>query len=122
MPDLSTSFPTLSGGRLNVYNSLMLAAAYYDCSVGVEEIFGNTNDVLVYPNPATDILNVALKNFGGKNSHMEIRNLLGQNLLQEEIASGSTTISLDVSGYESGIYFLTIQNEQTSYLIRFVKE
>ncbi len=62
----------------------------------------STKEFSVYPNPATDILNI--HNEYGSNSHIEIYNVLGS--LVERIESDfSNTISIDCNAWEKGYYF-----------------
>lgn len=87
LDDLTNNFPTVSGGRLNVYNSLMLAAAYYNCNVGISEVDNSPHNIFVYPNPAGDWLYVSVKNLPLAGSTLSVRNMLGQILISEKLSS-----------------------------------
>lgn len=77
----------------------------------------------IYPNPAVDILNVAVSGNTEKAS-MEIVNLLGSKVMT--ISSGTVlqngTRKIDVSALPKGIYFLNVVNENGTRSIRFVKK
>jgi hypothetical protein len=120
--DLSVSFPTVSGGRLNVYNSLELAAAYYDCTVGVNDLLPGSSEVVLYPNPANELLYVHFPQGLNLKKTYTIRNMLGQAALSGSMPSSSNTIAVDVSSLEAGVYLLSIQSGVFSGSYRFVKE
>nr|NQU89032.1 T9SS type A sorting domain-containing protein [Bacteroidota bacterium] len=58
----------------------------------------------VYPNPATDVLNIV---YSRPIKHIQISNLVGQMILQSE--NSEPAIQLDVSGLETGLYILKIE-------------
>jgi hypothetical protein len=113
---------TVTGGRLNVYNALELEAAYYDCSVGIEEVSSTNKNLIVYPNPANDNVNVMMKNFNGANVNLDIRNVLGQTMMQINAEPKARSLSIDISHFEKGIYFLAVSDEKSTSVIRFAKE
>ncbi|MFY8033505.1 MAG: T9SS type A sorting domain-containing protein, partial [Flexibacteraceae bacterium] len=64
-----------------------------------------TTDVQVYPNPATNQVKVNLAAEGAAN--LSITDLSGRVLLQTTIAEPTNT--LDISGYQTGLYLINIQ-------------
>ncbi len=101
---------TVSGGRLNVNQALLNAATYYNCSVGIDEALA-VNDVLVFPNPATDVINII------KGKSMSVRafqliNFLGEKIIEsDELDSSFNSYQIGVSALSKGIYFLNIEIE-----------
>ncbi len=81
----------------------------------------DTNDeaVEVYPNPATNQLTIQLKNNKQKNM-LEIKDMLGQTVYTETIHP--PTITLDISTYPSGVYFISIRDEKKIINRKFIKE
>ena len=73
----------------------------------------------VYPNPAFSILNISDSKLS-RNVLYTVSNISGQILLQQNFNASQTLKSLDVSGLQSGIYFLT--NVNSSKIIKFIKE
>jgi hypothetical protein len=71
------------------------------------------SDIAVFPNPATNVLFV----IGIHSSDYKIFDALGK-LVQV----GELNDKIDISGLDSGIYILKIQNDKGNYSIRFVKE
>lgn len=85
-----------------------------DCSAISEEfIFSGSdinenmgNNLSVYPNPTTGLVNIVGINYQNINSNVEIFDLSGKNILKIKI-----TPNLDLSVFENGIYFLLIEND-----------
>ncbi|MCK9322219.1 MAG: C10 family peptidase, partial [Bacteroidales bacterium] len=87
----------------------------YETSVlGVENNI--MSDISIYPNPAKNQLNiVGLVD----NSNITIYDLSGK--VMKEI-SANNRVSCNISDLSSGIYFVKIQNDQESQVVKFVKE
>lgn len=74
------------------------------------------NNFLLYPNPATNVLNV--KGDFDSNESITIFNMLGQTVLKKAITTNDE--SIDVSSLASGIYSVYFNNAKVSY--KFVKK
>jgi len=88
-------------------DSLMVDAQETIVTVSGEEILTEEKlKVNVFPNPASDILNIS-----GliKNAKIEIVNLLGVKVLEQETISETDHLKLDLSSLKQGIYFLIIR-------------
>lgn len=88
----------------NGFNNLMESAPTnekcYLVYVGIEE--GNAEAIKVYPNPATDVVTVeATANV----RNITLVNYLGQPVMNQDV-NGQSTIKLNVSNLESGVYFV----------------
>jgi len=64
--------------------------------------------ISMYPNPATNEVFFELSSVQGASVDLELVNSLGQRL-QQMSAGTSNRVSMDVSGYATGIYFVTIK-------------
>lgn len=75
-----------------------------------------TEAITVFPNPATTTINFS----GLKESfNCSVYNLVGQ-----QVFASKTDIaqpSIDISAFESGTYFLKLNNENTSFTFKFLK-
>jgi N-acetylneuraminic acid mutarotase len=67
----------------------------------------NNQDVHIYPNPTSGILNIS--NQFEANSTITIRNISGQSVFQATLSSNQSTINL--SNLESGAYFVSIETD-----------
>ena len=72
--------------------------------VGAEEL--KNEGISVYPNPATETLNIDLNSLNG-NEHILLQNLAGQTLMNVRVLSQHT--ELNVSELPTGIYILEIE-------------
>jgi hypothetical protein len=98
----------------------------YDCSltsdvitvnVGVEEI-ALEDQLNIYPNPVTDVLNVQWKNTN-ESANLSIRDLSGRLVLSERVANGNAV--LDLAALSSGNYILELQTGQSTLRKQVVK-
>ncbi len=79
-----------------------------NCS-SVDEVM-NTSNFLVYPNPATDMITIALQLASAEPLKGELITTLGQVLQQFTIAPSQQQITLITDGLSSGIYLLRISD------------
>lgn len=84
--------------------------------VGVKEYY-KFNNVLLYPNPTNSIINIYDENNQFGNSNIEIKNYLGQKVLEIPF-----TNMLDLSGLDSGIYFLILRGKVYNTMNKIIKE
>ena len=68
------------------------------------------NNMLLYPNPAKDVLNVNLNSSGNSVASLSVMDASGKAVLSKNInsAKGETIIQLDVSHLSSGTYFIRL--------------
>lgn len=77
----------------------------------------STNGISIYPNPTTGIINIdnAKNNIQG----LTISEITGKQIIKKnEIQLNE---SIDLSGFENGIYLLNIQTENETYKTRIIK-
>lgn len=124
----STSSPCINAGTpdttgLNLYstdifgspriiNDTVDMGAYENTSlVSVADInnFMN-NNLLVFPNPTKENINIVLKNLVEGNLSIKITNVLGQTIYNENTESTSSffSSSINISNFKDGIYSLII--------------
>ncbi len=91
------------------------------CGVGINDIDYNLLSVNLYPNPATDYLNVNIINnsyLGNDEIALSVYNLIGEDIIRisgihrSELAN----YSIPVSNVSSGIYLLTISDVNSNIL------
>ena len=91
--------------------------------------FGRRNDApircdaIVFPNPASDVLNIKLLNLsaGNESSAIKFFNLAGTEVLNSIVFGNAGTV--DIKNLSSGIYFVQITNEHEGFTktIKLVK-
>ena len=88
--------------------------------VGINEITpDNEQGLIIYPNPAENILNIYTANTQNNESELTIFDVNGRSLQSSKFSGNKATI--DVSRLESGIYFLRIKNKSSYDMGKFIK-
>jgi len=90
------------------------AAAHYGL-VGLANIEPDKNQLLVYPNPSSRLLNL---NNVEKDSQIEIYNLNGQ-LIMSTLYNGSL---IDINSLKSGAYFVKVLSDENTRITGFIKQ
>jgi len=89
-----------------------------DVFVSMDEPIGFTkNDLLVFPNPANNFVNIDVKSSKSVTYKVQLFDLSGR-ILEEKIqesAFGVTRTSLDLSGVKPGLYFIKVSNQNGFY-------
>lgn len=114
--------PTLEGkavseGRLNLFNSLERLEGYFQ---GFSENLGIAN---LYPNPVQETLMVRFET-PDEPFQLFIYNEIGQlitNWTVTTMADNPTVLSVNVSAFQSGVYFLQLKNNEKIAIKKFVK-
>ncbi len=76
--------------------------------------------MLVYPNPATDVLNIDINNANFKNSEIVIYNISGTEVLRSNMASNSAQLNIET--LSAGVYFVKVSNQNGfNKTVKFVK-
>jgi hypothetical protein len=77
----------------------------------------------IYPNPATNILNVSLFSANNDPVNLELLTLSGQLVteLKHKGAPGNMNIPVDISSLSAGTYLLRIKNNSNNLVEKFVK-
>ena len=97
-----------------LYNPFILS---YTTSVGIEEINKNNVDIVLYPNPVTDLLHIRYS--ADKIDLLNITDVVGRTIISEQ---DFVKNSIDLSAFTQGIYFLKATvNGQTS-IHKFIKK
>ena len=98
-------------------SGLTLRSGFYlDPSlVGTEELSSIPQLLNVYPNPASEVLNVNYELLHAGNVQLSLRNLLGQKvkILQDGLkAAGIHKVTLNVSDLTKGVYMLEVAADE----------
>ena len=108
--------------KLGSSSDLRTKIAFFDnIYFSVNSTLGNekfeTSIVKMYPNPASNVLNIESV---GTIQNIAIYNVLGQEVMNK--LSNETSVSLDVSGLNSGIYVIKTKIDGTVSSSKFIKE
>ena len=89
---------------------------------GIEEMT-NVIDVMLFPNPTRGLVEVQLNGLNGESVTAILTDGLGREVSREDLGNltGSTIERMDLSGFESGVYFLQLQVANSVETLRVVK-
>jgi len=81
---------------------------------GIEEVADF--DLIVYPNPASGIVNVVFENKKNQTVSIKVYDLMGKLMLSREaemLNSGNQQVQLDVDNFSNGLYFVEVSTGST---------
>jgi len=108
---------TATGGILNLGNAINVLSHYYE---GWNERFDLVN---AYPNPVDNILTVVYQSPDVGTFDLMLFNSVGQHLLQQKVEAvewGFRSIAIDMSIYNSGVYYLVLKNGQQTEITKII--
>ena len=109
----------LGPGEFHIYTDKKLHQPDYDIITGIED--NNLSaGIELYPNPATDFINIRLENFIGNNSTWQIRNVLGKTVLSGSLKKNNSIIN--VSTLSQGLHILSITQGSSKGEYKFIKD
>ena len=83
-------------------------------------VFEESNEIYVYPNPTTNVLNIKVPYTFGLPNKYEITNSLGQVVENKNIIS-EADLTLSTSRFSNGVYFVTLFKDSAKRTMRFLK-
>lgn len=90
-------------------------------TVGVQSIVAETPAVSIYPNPTNGLINVSLNLNSKENTVINVYNTIGQNVYSVSVENPVyRTVSIDLTGNHSGLYFVEVKNGEKSFTKRIV--
>jgi len=66
----------------------------------------------LFPNPATDIINISMNGYYFRDVQVNVYNILGKQIDFYNYNDFTDRLVLDISGLSAGIYLFTISTEQ----------
>lgn len=86
-----------------------------DCSLGFDEM--NSNLISIYPNPTTSLLNIK-----ASEDLLYILNSNDGKIITNSSINANETLTIDLTGYSTGVYFLHISTFETLTTYKIIKE
>ncbi len=102
-----------SGDFLHGPNSICSTLGLGDIENQIE-----AQPISVYPNPSSDLVNIALKG-GDEIRGLKLVDLKGRVLLSKSYIQNTETITLDISDLASGIYIIEINGQYAEQLVKY---
>jgi hypothetical protein len=86
------------------------------------ELADNTGNLVVYPNPAVDKLNLEFPFTEGISTKITVVNTIGQTVLEQIVSDDLSTTQLNIQSLTKGLYVVTVKNGDNTLNARFIKE
>ncbi len=140
----TTILPTQTTGILNLPSVTISDTGVYTCTMtnecgttitanlnvnvtnlAIETVANYKSEISLYPNPTKGIINLKFpENRGLKAIKYKITNLLGQVVLENDIAKNNTptSVTIDTAGFANGMYQVTLLTDKGNWNGKFVKE
>ncbi|MBC7865649.1 MAG: T9SS type A sorting domain-containing protein, partial [Bacteroidia bacterium] len=101
--------------------SLCIAVVMCSPTTDVPYIINPTNEVIVYPNPANNILYVNTNSKKEGTITIKLLNVMGQLVSTKTIANSTGgTFDIDLSNVSAGVYFVNVSTPEKTVTKRFV--
>jgi photosystem II stability/assembly factor-like uncharacterized protein len=91
-----------------------------DFTVGIGEVINCQSPISVFPNPVSNDVEIKLDDGQGKIEDVKVFNLQGQEIMHFPHLSEFNSFKFNVSGLQSGVYFIEVTTEQSENLVKFV--
>lgn len=86
---------------------------FWSCTVGIEQNENYIDNIIVYPNPATEVIKIKSKIDQELNiEELNLYNSVGQLVFQKTVRDNNSIIEIDVSLFPNGLYFLNISSNK----------
>ena len=121
----SSSSPNSNNGGIlteNYIYAVKVIPAMDGWGVEEQEAINPMTATRVYPNPATDMLNIEVNASQASEMSISVYNIMGQNVMNQNvnITTGMNTKNINVSELNSGIYFLTVKANGFENTMKFI--
>ena len=91
--------------EIDIYTSYIYINQIYGINKNSDE-----SQYYLYPNPASDFLNISFGNPGESTISLQIFSSTGQQVFSRSVAAHTSQIAINVSEFPSGVYFIRIDN------------
>jgi hypothetical protein len=108
----SDSLLGISQSSQYVGSTLSIDAIVFNYPAGISEVFYMNNDVILYPNPASDFLTIKSKN--GDKAKSLIYDISGRLISTDELIYGVAKI--DLTKFENGLYICKVIDENNKII------
>ena len=118
------NYPNSNGGVMteNYLYAIRIIPAMEGWGVEEQEAVNPMTATRVYPNPASDVLNIEVNASQASEMSISVYNIMGQNVMNQNvnITTGVNTRSISTSELNSGIYFVTVKANGFENTMKFI--
>ncbi len=115
-PTVTTNYTVTGTDAFGCANSVALTQSVSACT-GINSLFENNKELKIYPNPSNGIITI----FGiEQNATISIYNTIGE--LIESTYTEKFTVTINLSEYSNGIFFIKIKNNNGEAIHKLIKQ
>ena len=92
---------------------LWSAPVFLSLSTSVESINKTNDEINIFPNPARNLVSINFKNDNSSELNLYLKDITGKTILSRKLTN--TDSQINVSGIESGVYFVFIETNKCNY-------
>ena len=120
--DISDSYPNSNMGTLTENYQYACLIRPVGLGINEQEAINPMTTTRVYPNPATDVLNIEVNASQASEMSISVYNIMGQNVMNQNvnITTGMNTRNINISDLNSGIYFVTVKANGFENTMKFI--
>lgn len=103
-------------------NGCSAYSSIVEFSVGIDDIY--TQNLILFPNPGSGLFTVRGEFNQNVDIFLSVTNMLGQQLMSDEIIRNTATINrtVDIDQFANGVYFVRVRiNDHVEHVFRYVK-
>ena len=118
------AFVAANGNGANSGDQVFLSSLLIqeNLSAGILDVVKNADIWILYPNPATEKLNLESLEQNNKIESIEIIDITGKQIKMISYEDLSQTQSIDIADLQSGLYVLIINSDKSRVTKKFVKQ
>jgi len=109
----------------NINGFVMSNVRYFDFSgtTSLSQINSMTNNMVLYPNPVRDMLQVRYESGSDENVQIRVFDIQGKTIILENMKTqtGANYINIPFDSFQRGLYFCQLQNGLKSEIAKFIK-
>lgn len=124
LPDMKEDYMDYSSASCqNSFTKMQVSAMEYVLDnirvnvrvpVGINSIESISKNIVVYPNPVSEILYVQIQHLDFQTANITFTNAIGQQIFSRAIEKTNEPIEFNTSTFAKGIYFMNIQMDNQS--------
>ena len=120
--DINDNFPNSNLGTITENYTYACLIRPEGWGVEENEAVNPMTATRVYPNPATDVLNIEVNASQASEMSISVYNIMGQNVMNQNvnITTGMNTRTISTAELNSGIYFVTVKANGFENTMKFI--
>lgn len=112
--DSLVSDTTLNFVHNTTFTDIMLATAN-------DDLLGNNENFRLYPNPASQYIDLLISAQLGKVSSFKVYSITGK-LIDQKIVGNVESYRYNLDGYKNGVYFMKLYSGNKAHVLKFIKK